>query len=306
VLISGASGTLGRAFARVCQARGVTYRLLSRHEMDIAAPGSIRNALAQLQPWAVINAAGYVRVDEAETDAARCLRENALGPTRLAQACAAARVRLVTFSSDLVFDGTKGAPYVEGDAVAPLNVYGRSKVQAEQDVLAADPSALVVRTSAFFGPWDEHNFVFHALRALTAGHEFVAAEDVRVSPTYVPDLVHTCLDLLLDGETGIWHLANVGSVTWADLAEAVARKAGVSAARLVRRHMADLHLAARRPPGSVLGSERGWLMPTLDDALARWLAEAEVPWSTSDQQQLDGALRAAEPTCRRWNALPHP
>src|SRR4051794_13949614 len=109
--------------------------------------------------------------------------------------------------------GDRDAPYVERDAIGPLNVYGRSKAEADARVLEAMPSALVVRTSAFFGPWDEHNFVTIALRALAAGHHFVAAEDSVVAPTYVPDLVHASLDLLIDGERGIWHLANATAIS---------------------------------------------------------------------------------------------
>jgi dTDP-4-dehydrorhamnose reductase len=291
LLITGATGTLGRAFARLCQARGLAHRLLSRQDMDIADSRSVQRVLHDLQPWAVINTAGYVRVDEAERDADRCRRENVLGPAVLAAACAARGTRLVTFSSDLVFDGAKGAPYLESDPVAPLNMYGRSKVEAEQRVLSADPSALVVRTSAFFGPWDAHNFVYHALRALAAGEVFVAADDAVVSPTYVPDLVHTSLDLLLDGEQGIWHLANAGAMSWLELARCAAELAGVSTRTLHGRPTAALELAAARPRFSALSSERGWVMPSLEDALARFLKECETTWAP-EVADADGASQA--------------
>jgi dTDP-4-dehydrorhamnose reductase len=109
-------------------------------------------------------------------------------------------------------------PYEEHDPPRPLCVYGRTKHEAEQRVQGAHPAALVVRTSAFFGPWDEHNFVAQSLRQLAAGRTVHAASDTTVSPTYVPDLVHTCLDLAIDGEAGVWHLANVGATTWEELA----------------------------------------------------------------------------------------
>ena len=125
------------------------------------------------------------------------------GPAALADACARRGVPLLTFSSDLVFGGDRDVPFVESDPLRPLNVYGRSKAEAEARVLEALPSALVVRTSAFFGPWDEHNFVTIALRELAAGRPFVAAEDAVISPTYVPDLVNASLDLLIDGERGL-------------------------------------------------------------------------------------------------------
>lgn len=103
---------------------------------------------------------------------------------------------------------------MKSNPVAPLNVYGLSKAEAERRVLAIFPSALMVRSSAFFGPWDQHNFLTCTLRALAAGQLFTAAIDLVVSPTYVPDLVHTCLDLLIDRESGIWHLSNCGALSW--------------------------------------------------------------------------------------------
>jgi dTDP-4-dehydrorhamnose reductase len=279
LLITGATGTLGRAFARVCHTRAIPYRLLGRSQMDIADPASVGAALAELEPWAVVNAAGYVRVDDAEADAIVCMRENAFGPSTLASACARRGVGLLTFSSDLVFDGSARRPYVESDGPAPLNVYGRSKLEAERSVLAACPSALVVRTSAFFGPWDEHNFMTAALRALAAGDAFTAAADANVSPTYVPDLVNASLDLLIDGESGIWHLSNQGGVTWAELARRAARLFGMDAGLVEARPTRSLGQAAARPLYSVLGSERGALLPTLDDALSRYAKERPVSFT---------------------------
>ncbi|MDZ8026267.1 MAG: family 1 glycosylhydrolase [Nostoc sp. DedQUE11] len=271
--IVGATGTLGKAFGRLCEVRGISYCLLRRQDMDIANPASVNKVLAELQPWAVVNAAGYVRVDDAEREPDICLKENTEGPAILAAACAQHNVGLLTFSSDLVFDGAESNPYVETDTVAPLNVYGCSKVLAEKLVLQAHPASLVIRTSAFFGPWDDYNFVTIALRQLAAGNPFVAAEDAIVSPTYVPDLVHASLDLLIDGEKGLWHLANKSAVAWADLARLAAKKAGVSVKSLISLPTQELGLVATRPAYSVLGSDRGELMPHLDCAISRYLEE---------------------------------
>jgi dTDP-4-dehydrorhamnose reductase len=270
ILITGATGTLGSAFARICEKRNLAFHVLARHEMDITDPASVEAAIVRFKPWAIINAGGYVRVDDAERESERCLRENTIGPNILALASIRHALRFVTFSSDLVFDGQLDRPYVESDPVAPLGVYGRSKAEAEQRVLAADPQALVVRTSAFFGPWDEHNFLVHALNALEAGQPFTAANDLRVSPTYVPDLVNACLDLMIDGERGIWHLTNGEPVTWAELARRACAAAGVDSSRLEERPCAELGLAAARPANSALHSERAMLLPPLDDALARF------------------------------------
>ena len=158
--------------------------------------------------------------------------------------------------------------------VRPLNVYGESKARAEALVLDRHPEALVVRTSAFFGPWDQHNFVSIALGALRNGEAFRAAHDMTVSPTYVPDLVHACLDLLIDRESGIWHLTNDGEVTWAEFARRAAALSQVDASGLQPCDDRDATLPARRPRYSALGSHRAFPMPTLDDALARYVRQA--------------------------------
>ena len=274
ILITGASGTLGRAFSRICEQRGLACHLSSRAELDIASHDSVQAALDRHQPWLVINTAGYVRVDEAEQDRERCHRENALGPATLASACSRAGVSMVSFSSDLVFDGRKGEPYEEHDRPRPLGVYGHTKYEAEQRVLDKHDEALVVRTSAFFGPWDEYNFVAATLRDLAAGRTVRAANDTIVSPTYVPDLVHACLDLAIDGEYGVWHLANIGALTWADFARAAARVAGYSDERVVGVASATLGFRAARPAFSALGSARGQLLPQVEHALGRYRKDA--------------------------------
>jgi dTDP-4-dehydrorhamnose reductase len=272
LLVTGATGTLGQAFARGCESRGLPYRLTTRQELDIAAADSVAAALDEIRPWGVVNTAGFVRVDEAEDEPDGCRRENTEGARLLAEACAARGVGLVAFSSDLVFDGAKRTPYMESDPPKPLNVYGLTKLEAERATLAAHPGALVARTSAFFGPADEHNFVTVALAALAAGEPFRAADDGFVSPTYVPHLVDAVLDLLIDGEAGVWHLANEGETSWAGLARMAATLCDVPADSLEPVATADLGLRAPRPPYSVLGSERGVLLPTLDDALAAYAA----------------------------------
>ncbi|MCU1383033.1 MAG: dTDP-4-dehydrorhamnose reductase [Acidobacteria bacterium] len=273
ILITGANGTLGRAFAQACELRGLPYVALTRRDMEISDPDAVRGAIARWQPWAIVNAAGYVRVDEAEREPSACRRANAVGPAVLATVCRQRGIQLVTFSSDLVFDGGLKRPYVESDPVGPLNVYGRTKVEAERRVLALAPAALVIRTSAFFGPWDRANFVTQVLDQLATGATVRATNQAIVSPTYVPDLVDRALDLLIDGANGIWHVANSGALTWFELAKIAARVAGLNpngvegCQRLVSR------APAARPPYSALGSERGPLLPPLEESLSRYVRD---------------------------------
>jgi dTDP-4-dehydrorhamnose reductase len=293
VLICGGSGTLGRAFGRACAQRGLEYHLLRRSHLDIARPATVKSALDRFRPWAVINAAGYVRVDDAERDAEKCFRENSTGAATLAAFCQQRGVRLLTFSSDLVFDGQKRSPYVESDTPAPLSTYGQSKAEAERRVLSTMPDALVVRTSAFFGPWDDYNFVTMSLAALLSGKAVGAAADCVVSPTYVPDLVAAALDLLLDGESGICHLANGGEITWADLARKAAALADLDAGLVRPCAVAELNLAAPRPRYTALGSERASIMPALDDALPRYFAarRAFLAESSGDRWRASSEVR---------------
>jgi dTDP-4-dehydrorhamnose reductase len=275
LLVTGATGTLGRAFSRIADARGLDHALVGRPEMDVADRDSVAAALACHRPWAVINTAGYVRVADAEREPDACFRANAAGAEVLARACAEAGIPFVTFSSDLVFDGSAGRAYRESDEVRPAGVYGSSKAEGERRVLAAHAGALVVRTSAFFGPWDRQNFAWSVLNALAAGRSVAAGRDV-VSPTYVPDLVHGVLDLLIDGAAGLWHVAGPGEISRRDFAAAMARRAGFDPDRI---GAAD---PAEAPRNTALTSERGLLLPPLEGAMDRFFRDSEVDWAADD------------------------
>jgi dTDP-4-dehydrorhamnose reductase len=275
ILVLGSGGRLGRAFVDACARRGLSAVGLRHTDVDIADDKAVRDAVARERPWAIVNAAGYVRVDDAEDDP-RCDRDNAVGALNVALAAVAVGAQLVTFSSDLVFDGRKQAPYVESDVVAPLSAYGRSKVAAERYVAETYPSSLVVRTSAFFGPTDPTSFVAEVMRAVREGRQVKAANDVVVSPTYIPDLVDVVLDLIIDGESGLWHLANADALTWAELAERAAALAGLDDDLVRPTPARSLAWTARRPPFSALASERAYLLPSLDDALTRYALERVV------------------------------
>ncbi len=272
ILITGKHGTLGAALAQACVRRGLEHRLVSRAELDITSRSDVERALEDLSPWAVVNAAGYVRVDDAEGEPERCFADNTHGAALLAAGCADRGLPFLMFSSDLVFDGAQRQPYLEEHQPAPLSIYGRSKALAEERVRKRCPRALIVRTSAFFGAHRAESFVSLVLRSLRAGRSFRAAADLTVSPTYVPALVHACLDLLIDGEEGIWHLANDGAVTWAEFARQVARLTDNDDGLIEPCASAELGLRASRPRYSVLGSSRHCLMPALESSLTAWLS----------------------------------
>lgn len=272
ILITGATGTLGRALRRICAERGLQAVTTSRADLDITDADAIARALGELQPWAIINAAGFVRVADAANERDRCFAENTTGPEQLAIACAERDLPFVTFSSDLVFDGQGARPYLESDAANPMCVYGASKHAAEQRVSASWEKSLIVRTSAFFGPWDRYNFVWSVLNRLHRGERVSASAREIVSPTYVPDLVHGTLDLLLDGEHGLWHLANPGEISWFDLARAAANEAGLDH----RQIAAETHANTR---STALTTGRGLVLPPLEKALFSYARDNEISWA---------------------------
>ena len=276
ILIIGKNGTLGKAFARICESRCLPYQLISRKDCDISNRKQIRDLLQLLQPWAVINAAGYVRVDDAENESHFCYRDNTIGAKNLALETKVKEIKLASFSSDLVFDGKKIQPYVESDQVNPLNIYGRSKADAEKFILSENPSTLLIRTSAFFSSWDEYNFIHYVKHSLVNGNSIQVASDINISPTYVPDLVNATLDLLIDDETGIWHLANQGEITWYRLALMAADKFQLNKNLIQPLTAASMNFSAPRPLYSVLGTERGNQLPSLENAFERYMSEYRI------------------------------
>ena len=276
ILMTGKTGTLGNAFHKCCSFRGISHQLLSREELNIEDLSQVERIVKEKKPWAIINTAGFVRVDDAEDDTENCFNANTTGAENLAIICRKYNVKLLTFSSDLVFNGDKMHPYLESDPVSPLNIYGMSKANAEKSVLSIDPTALVIRTSAFFGPWDQYNFANYILNSLQNKIAVSALDDVYISPTYIPDLVNTALNLLLDGESGIWNLANVGELTWADFAREIALMGSCNYKLINRVSLEDMAYRARRPVYSVLKSKHGSLLPSLDNALERFFDEQKL------------------------------
>jgi dTDP-4-dehydrorhamnose reductase len=133
-----------------------------------------------------------------------------------------------------------------------------------------------VRTSAFFGPWDEHNFVARLIKSATRQQKFLAPSDQIITPTYVPDLVNNCLDLIIDQANGIWHITNASATTWSDFAFSALEIAGLDRNLIKPVASATSNLCARRPANSALQSEKGMVLPTLADAISRFFREVNV------------------------------
>jgi dTDP-4-dehydrorhamnose reductase len=270
ILIVGASGSLGKALMRACVLRDLDFCVPPRSDLDLTKRETIEAILAEQSFSAVINAAGWVRVDDAETAPEACRGVNTFGAVALARACARLHIPFVGFSTDLVFSGTVNRPYIETDHTAPLNVYGRSKADAEKAIMQDSPNALIIRTAAFFSPDDASNFAHWVVRSLLEKRRVKCASDIIVSPTYTPALAHAVLDLLLDQEAGIWHIANQGATSWYEFGCRLAREMKLDEAHIAPVLAADMNWRATRPRSSALSSNRGQLLRDIDDGIGEF------------------------------------
>jgi dTDP-4-dehydrorhamnose reductase len=244
VLITGAGGQLGRALQERFAEDDVLA--LRRADWDVAFPPG--DELARGAFDLVLHAAAWTDVDGAEADPQGATAVNVGGTTNVAELGRP----LVVFSTDYVFDGKKGEPYVESDAPSPLSAYGRSKLLAEA---VAGEDAWVVRSSWLFGATG-HNFLRTMLRLASERDEVAVVDDQRGCPTYVAHLASAVHELVgQDRERGVWHLAASGDCTWADFAEAIFEEAGL-ACRVRRITTEELGRPAPRPAQAILRSER--------------------------------------------------
>jgi dTDP-4-dehydrorhamnose reductase len=144
-------------------------------------------------------------------------------------------------------------------------------------VLSYFPKALVIRTSAPFSPWDDSNFAQSVISALQQNLLLPAANDTTVSPTYVPHLINAALDLFIDGEHGVWHLYNQhGAITWCDFAVTLAHRGGYQSKSIIGTKSYQTGWQAPRPSNSALLSTKGFLLPSLDEAIGIYLHEIKI------------------------------
>jgi dTDP-4-dehydrorhamnose reductase len=274
LIADGPSDPLGTAFAKACELRGIPYRLLSLELSDIRDKATLHSLFKTLKPWAVINTASYEHTDPAESDPDACFELNTHWPARLAAVCELYQLPLLTFSSHLVFDGRANRAYTESSKNNPLSVYGVSKAEAEKKVLQSNAQSLIIRTGELFGPWDDSSSFTLALQAIAEGNTFVTSHRQVFSVSYIPDLVHNSLDLLIDGVTGIWHLANEGETTQAAWIMQAAEMLGLDTNLIKISPAYKLNsTTAPRPKYSILSSERVLIMPSLEHALIRYKDE---------------------------------
>ncbi|MDP4334271.1 dTDP-4-dehydrorhamnose reductase [Curtobacterium sp. A7_M15] len=253
-LITGAAGMLGRDLQLALQGRDVTA--LGRADLDITDPDAVDAAVAGHD--VVINSAAYTKVDDAETHESDAAAVNATGPKLLAEAAVRHGAKLVTISTDYVFDGNGTAPYAEDAPTDPLNAYGRTKAEGEAHVRRIAPdSSYIVRTAWIYGAHGP-NFAATMLR-LAQTHETVSVVTDQVGqPTWTGDLAARIVALVdAEAPAGIYHGTNSGQGSWYDFTKAIFAENGLDPERVLPTDSAAFVRAAPRPAYSVLGHD-GW------------------------------------------------
>jgi dTDP-4-dehydrorhamnose reductase len=251
VAVVGARGQLGRALVAALD----DAVPLTRDDFDLTDREGVMRAIERSRPDAVVNAAAYVDVNGAERDRESAFRINALGARWVAQAAERLGAAVVYLSTDYVFPGDGGAPYLEWDRPRPSSVYGQSKLAGEAETLAASRRALVVRTSWIFG--GEGKSFVNTIRRLADGRELPGVTDEISTPTYAPDLAAAIRRLVGRNAPGLYHLANGGECSRHDWARAIVELVG-SASPLRPTTLAEYMAAnpgqAPRPAHSTLAN----------------------------------------------------
>jgi dTDP-4-dehydrorhamnose reductase len=292
LLITGGEGQLGTELTAQAASHGMEVLAPTLAQMDLTRPDQLDRLWDEFRPALVINAAAYTAVDRAESEPELAFAVNAEAPARMARRCASEAIPLIHLSTDYVFDGRKGSPYVEEDPVAPLGVYGRSKAEGEAAVRRGCARHLIVRTAWLYSAHGA-NFVKTVMRLATERDELGIVDDQLGSPTCAADLAAALLHMAArmaagdDIRWGTYHCCGSGVTSWHGLArhvlETMQSRGRIAAFRLRAITTAEYPTPARRPPYSVLDCRR----------VEAVFGIRRPPWTQSVEKTVDRLLTAA-------------
>lgn len=226
ILITGSHGQVGRELVDICRVRQINYIDYSSRQLDITNEASVRREIERHKPAAVINAAAYTAVDNAENDVERAYAVNRDGVKNLAIACEAVGATLVHISTDYVFDGEKKEPYNEMDIAHPIGVYGASKYAGEQAIKKFSSKYFIIRVSWVFGQYGA-NFVKTMLRLAEDRPDISVVDDQYGAPTSAAHIAEKLIELVTDNcsEYGTYHLESNPGISWYEFAKIIFQKA---------------------------------------------------------------------------------
>jgi dTDP-4-dehydrorhamnose reductase len=259
IAVTGAGGQLGIELCAELTRRGYEVREFDRKTLDICDREAVERSIAEFEPSAVFNAAAYNQVDLAETEPVDSYRVNALAVRNLAIACRQTDARLIHFSTDYVFDGKLGRPYVETDHAHPLGAYAVSKLAGELYAQAYLDHPIVIRTSGVFGPGGlrtaRGNFPELMLRLAREGKPIRVVEDHAASPTYAPALASRSIDVFEQELDGVFHIGGGQPISWFNFAKLIFNKSGITP-DLTPTNAREYRTPANRPKFSALENAR--------------------------------------------------
>ncbi|HTR76426.1 MAG TPA: dTDP-4-dehydrorhamnose reductase [Solirubrobacterales bacterium] len=276
VLVAGAAGQLGHDMMLAAGNAGHDVVGYGRAEMDVADADAVRRRCDMERPDMVVNCAAWTDVDGAEDAEQAAFAINGTGAGHVAAAAREVGAAVVYVSTDYVFDGEKGSPYIESDQPAPLSAYGRTKLAGEEATAAANPRHFIVRSSGLFGIGGR-NFVETMLRLGESMSEVTVVRDQVTSPTYTWHLAYGLVRLIDGIEYGIHHMAAAGRCSWYEFASEIFEQAKLDC-KVLSITTEMFGQAAHRPPYSVMQSQREHAirLPSWHDGLAGYLAQRQA------------------------------
>lgn len=297
VFVTGRDGQVARSLRELGAGDArFTLHFAGRPEVDLLKPETVRAAMEAFRPDVVINPAAYTAVDKAESEPDLAFAINRDGAGAVAAAAAALDAPVIHLSTDYVFDGAKIGPYAESDLTSPQGVYGRSKLEGECAVAAANPRSLIIRTAWVYAPFGT-NFLRTMLRLAGERDRLRVVDDQIGCPTYAPDIAWALLSMASqlcgrawrDELAGVTHLAGPDTVSWCGFARLILEAAAARGARTVPVDAittAEFPTPARRPANSRLSTHRlqavfGLQMPSLRSSIDRCLDQLLVSETTA-------------------------
>lgn len=260
VMVTGGNGQLGSDLVESLLNIGYEVLPKTHLQFDITQMQDVKDVIKREKPNILINTAAFHQVEECENDPDLAMVVNSSAPAHLAKICAERGIRFVHFSTDYVFDGKKGSPYTEQDLPAPLNTYGKSKYQGEQDILKANPDALIIRISAIYGVQPCRakkglNFVRLMMKLADEQGKVKVVDDEFVSPTSTLSIARMMPSLLDSPAKGIMHLSSEGSCSWYEFAKEIFHLSGRDKVELTPVKSTAFPAKVARPAYSVLQNQ---------------------------------------------------
>lgn len=276
ILVTGANGQLGFDVIKELNKRNIKCLGIDKEELDITDSNAVNDYVTKLNPNCIIHCAAYTAVDKAEDESEICYKVNVEGTENIAKACKKVNAKMIYISTDYVFDGQGDTPFEIDGNINPLSVYGKTKYEGELKVKENLDKYFIVRISWVFG-LNGNNFVKTMLRLGKEKESLNVVCDQIGSPTYTADLAPLLCNLALSEKYGMYHATNEGICSWAEFAEGIMKKAGLSC-KINPISTSEYQAKAIRPLNSRLSKksliESGFeLLPKWQDALDRYLVE---------------------------------